>query len=58
MSDLVARLSTARPNSYPQIRSTPLTVVALFCLLGLALTAAILPLFDQEQVSWVLSHLE
>src|SRR6266516_4526476 len=53
----IPRPSRTRPStSYPQILSTSVTVVSLFCLLGLAITAALLPLFAPEEMSWVLSH--
>jgi len=59
MSDLAAR-PTVPPASatYSEITSTPLAVVLLFCLLGLAISAALLPSFAPEEVSAVLSRLE
>jgi hypothetical protein len=54
MSDLAVRPSI----TYSQILSTSLTVVCLFSLLGLAITAAVLPLFAPEDISWVLAHIE
>ena len=64
MSELAVHPTTARPGrtrpstSHPQILPTSVTVVSLFCLLGLAITAALLPLFAPEEISWVLSHIE
>jgi hypothetical protein len=54
MSELVAR-SAATSSPFP---STSVTVVCLFCLLGLVVTAAIIPMIPPEQLSWVLSHIE
>ena len=46
----------------PRNRAMPLPVdvrvVLLFCLFGLAISAAILPLFTPDDVAWVLSHIE
>jgi hypothetical protein len=59
MSDLAVRPNAAPASaSYSEILSTPLAVVSLFCLLGLAISAALLPLFASEEISWVISHLE
>jgi hypothetical protein len=33
-------------------------VVCLFCLLGLALAAALIPMLAPEDLTWVLSHVE
>jgi hypothetical protein len=54
MSVLVARYR----KIYFPVPSTSLTVVCLFCLLGLAITAAIVPMFPLEDISWALSHIE
>ena len=54
MSDLVAR---SRKIYFPA-PSTSITVVFLFCLLGLVITAAIVPMIPPEDISWVLSHIE
>jgi hypothetical protein len=54
MSDLVARSHPA----HLLLISTHLKVVCLFCLLGLALTVAIIPMIAPESTNWVLSHLE
>jgi hypothetical protein len=60
MSDLAAHPATAaRPSAtYSEMFSTPLAIVLLFCLLGLAISAAILPSFAPDEISAVLSHLE
>jgi hypothetical protein len=59
MSDLAVRQATARAGaSHSEFVSTPLAIVALFSLLGLAISAALLPLFASEEISWVISHLE
>ena len=58
MSDLVVRQTARAGPSYSEYVSTPLAVVSLFCLLGLAVSAALLPLFASEEISWVISHLE
>ena len=59
MSDLAARPSIAPVGlTYRETVSTPLALVPLFCLLGLAISAALLPLFASEEISWVISHLE
>jgi len=46
----------------PSNRATPLSIdvriLLLFCLFGLAISAAILPLFTPDDVSWVVSHIE
>jgi hypothetical protein len=52
MSDLAARFI------YSPLLSTPFKVVCLFCLLGLALSAVIIPMIAPEQLTWVLSHIE
>ena len=52
MSDLAARFV------YSPLLSTGLKVVCLFCVLGLALSAVIIPLIAPEEISWVLSHIE
>jgi hypothetical protein len=54
MPDLAAR---SRKINLP-VPSISITVVCLFCLLGLAITAAIVPLIPLEDISWVLSHNE
>ncbi len=54
MSDLVARSHLA----YSLLISTHVKVVFLFCLLGLALAAAIIPMLAPEDLNWVLSHIE
>ena len=54
MSQVVARSR----GGYSISLSTAFKVVALFCLLGLTLSAAILPMIAPEQVAWILSHLE
>jgi hypothetical protein len=54
MSDLAAR---SRKIHLP-VPSTSITVVCLFCLLGLVITAAIVPMIPLEDISWVLSHIE
>ena len=51
MSHLAARSS----KTYPLFPSSSFTVVCLFCLLGLVITAAIVP---TEDISWVFSHIE
>jgi hypothetical protein len=59
MSDLAARPTLPRTSAtFSEIISTPLAVVLLFCLLGLAISAALLPSFAPEEVSAVLSRLE
>ena len=54
MSDLVARSHPA----YSLLISTHFKVVFLFCLLGLALAAALIPMLAPEDLNWVLSHIE
>jgi hypothetical protein len=54
MSDLVA---CSRP-AYSLLFSTHFKVVCLFCLLGLALAAALIPMLALEDLNWVLSHIE
>jgi hypothetical protein len=54
MSDLVVRASAAY---WPSL-STACKVVCLFSLLGLALTAAMLPMIAPEELTWVLSRIE
>ena len=54
MSELVARSSAA----YPLFPSGSATVVCLFCLVGLAVSAAIAPLIPAGELSWVLAHIE
>jgi hypothetical protein len=34
------------------------TVLCLFCLLGLAICAAVLPHYSPDDVTWVMTHLE
>jgi hypothetical protein len=38
--------------------STSLAAVCLFCLLGLAISVAVLPHIPVEDVGWVIAHLE
>jgi hypothetical protein len=52
MSDLAARFV------YSPLLSTPFKVVCLFCVLGLVLSAAIVPMIAPEHLAWVLSHIE
>jgi hypothetical protein len=54
MPDLAAR---SRKINLP-VPSISITVVCLFCLLGLAITAAIVPMIPLEDISWVLSNNE
>ena len=54
MSHLAARSS----KTYPLFPSSSFTVVGLFCLLGLVITAAMVPMIPPEDISWVLSHIE
>jgi hypothetical protein len=52
MSDLAARFV------YSPLLSTAFKVVCLFCVLGLALSVAIVPMIEPEYLAWVLSHIE
>src|SRR5262249_61510053 len=52
MTDLAARLV------YSPLLSTAFKVVCLFCVLGLALSVAIVPMIAPEYLAWVLSHIE
>jgi hypothetical protein len=52
MSDLAARFV------YSPLLSTAFKVVCLFCVLGLALSVAIVPMIAPEYLAWVLSHIE
>jgi hypothetical protein len=52
MSDLAARFV------YSPLVSTSLKAVFLVCVLGLALSAVIVPLVAPEHLTWVLSHIE
>jgi hypothetical protein len=52
MSDVAARFV------YSPLLSTPFKVVCLFCVLGLVLSAAIVPMIAPEYLAWVLSHIE
>jgi hypothetical protein len=52
MSDLAARFV------YSPLLSTAFKVVCLFCVLGLALSIAIVPMIAPEYLAWVLSHIE
>src|SRR5262245_61823659 len=52
MSDLAARFV------YSPLLSTTFKVVCLFCVLGLVLSAAIVPMIAPEYMAWVLSHIE
>jgi len=52
MTDLAARLV------YSPLLSTAFKVVCLFCVLGLALSVAIVPVIAPEYLAWVLSHIE
>ena len=54
MADLVAR---SRP-AYSLPISNHFKVVCLFCLLGLALAAALVPMIAPETLNWTLSHIE
>ena len=54
MSDLVARSHLA----YSFLISTHFKVVCLFCLFGLALTAALVPMIAPDTLNWTLSHIE
>jgi hypothetical protein len=54
MSELVARSSAA----YPLLPPSSVTVVCLFCLLGLAVTVAVAPLYPVGELGWALSHIE
>jgi hypothetical protein len=51
--------SVVRSHSiYSLLLPTHFKVVCLFCLLGLALAAAIIPMIAPENLNWVLSHIE
>jgi len=52
MSDLAARFV------YSPLLSTPFKVVCLFCVLGLVVSAANVPMIAPEYLAWVLSHIE
>jgi hypothetical protein len=52
VSDLAARFV------YSPLLSTAFKVVCLFCVLGLALSIAIVPMIAPEYLAWVLSHIE
>ena len=54
MSDFVARPHVA----YSLLVSIDFKVVCLFCLLGLALAAAIVPMIAPETLNWTFSHIE
>jgi len=54
MSDFVARPHAA----YSLFVSTDFKVVCLFCLLGLALAAALVPMIAPETLNWTFSHIE
>jgi len=54
MSDFVARPHAA----YSLLVSTDFKVVCLFCLLGLALAAALVPMIAPDTLNWTLSHIE
>jgi len=54
MSELAAHSSATSPR-FP---STAVTVVCLFCLLGLVVSAAIIPMIPPEHLNWVLAHIE
>jgi hypothetical protein len=54
MSDLAVRSR----KTHLSLPSTSLTIVCLFALLGLVITAAIVPMIPPEDISWVLSHIE
>jgi hypothetical protein len=54
MSELVVR---SRKNYFPA-PSTYIAVAYLFSLLGLVITAAIVPMIPSEDIHWVLSHIE
>jgi hypothetical protein len=54
MSDLAVRSR----KTYLLLPSASLTVVCLFCLLGLVIAAAIVPMIPPDDISWVLSHIE
>jgi len=59
VSDLAVRSTTPRDGaSYSEVLSTPLAVAFVSCVLGLAVSAALLPLFAPEEISWVISHLD
>jgi hypothetical protein len=54
MSDFVAHPHVA----YSFLVSTDFKVVCLFCLLGLALAAALVPMIAPETLNWTFSHIE
>ncbi len=49
---------TARPTAAYPFPSTTVTVVCLFCLIGLIISAAVVRLIPAEDFGWVLSHIE
>ena len=51
-SDLAARFV------YAPLLSTGLKVVCLFCVIGLVLSAVVIPLIAPEYLTWVLAHIE
>jgi len=52
MSDSAAR------RVYSPVLWSPDKVVCLFCVLGLVLSAVIIPMIAPEYLTWVLSHIE
>jgi hypothetical protein len=52
MSDLAARFV------YSPLVSTAFKAVCLFCVLGLVLSIAIIPMIAPEHLAWVLAHIE
>ena len=52
MSDLAARFV------YSPLLSTAFKVVCLFCVLGLALSVAIVPMMAREYLAWLFSNIE
>ena len=51
-------LSAASKRSVLPSLPTPVAILCLFCLLGLTVSAAVLPMYSAADVTWAMAHIE
>ena len=58
-SSYAAPMEYAAPTeAAPPILSPSLAAVALFCLIGLAISVIVMPFIPTEDFGWIVAHLE
>lgn len=54
----MSTLSAASKRSVLPSLPASILVLCLFCLLGLSISAAVLPMYSPADVTWAMAHLE